>query len=154
MPDLVVLGQDPRYGGGARAQMDAFLDAARALGRDPALEYVGSAAPLQDEVECAGQDRKIAAYVQGGFAVAGRQQDRQLRPHGLELASQAEAVHFARHHDIGEHQVDAVALDFVQGRFGVGHPADGVAELFKQAGTDLGDIRIVFDQQHTHSAPE
>ncbi len=40
MPDLTVLGQDPRYGGGARAQMDAFLDAARALGHDPSLVYV------------------------------------------------------------------------------------------------------------------
>jgi glycosyltransferase involved in cell wall biosynthesis len=33
MNDLVVLGQDPRFGGGVAAQLDAFLDAARALGR-------------------------------------------------------------------------------------------------------------------------
>jgi glycosyltransferase involved in cell wall biosynthesis len=38
--DLVVLGQDPRFGGGATAQMDAFLDGARALGREPELLYV------------------------------------------------------------------------------------------------------------------
>jgi glycosyltransferase involved in cell wall biosynthesis len=38
--DLVALGQDPAFGGGALAQMNAFLDAARALGRDPELLYV------------------------------------------------------------------------------------------------------------------
>jgi len=38
--DLTVLGQDPRYGGGAAAQMNAFLDGARTLGRDPELVYV------------------------------------------------------------------------------------------------------------------
>lgn len=40
MSDLTVVGQDPRFGGGARAQMDAFVDAARRLGRDPELVYV------------------------------------------------------------------------------------------------------------------
>jgi glycosyltransferase involved in cell wall biosynthesis len=39
VPDLTVLGQDPRFGGGARAQMDAFLSASRSLGRDPELVY-------------------------------------------------------------------------------------------------------------------
>lgn len=39
MDDLVVLGQDPRFGGGASAQTEAFLDGARALGREPALLY-------------------------------------------------------------------------------------------------------------------
>jgi glycosyltransferase involved in cell wall biosynthesis len=37
--DLAVLGQDPRFGGGALAQTDAFLDTARALGRTPTLLY-------------------------------------------------------------------------------------------------------------------
>jgi glycosyltransferase involved in cell wall biosynthesis len=37
--DLVVLGQDPRFGGGALAQMEAFLEGARALGREPELLY-------------------------------------------------------------------------------------------------------------------
>jgi glycosyltransferase involved in cell wall biosynthesis len=40
VPDLPVVGQDPGFGGGALAQMNAFLDAARALGRDPELLYV------------------------------------------------------------------------------------------------------------------
>ena len=40
MSDLLVLGQDPGFGGGALALMDAFLAAARALGRDPELIYV------------------------------------------------------------------------------------------------------------------
>lgn len=40
MPDLTVIGQDPRYGGGAAAQINAFLDGARELGRDPELVYI------------------------------------------------------------------------------------------------------------------
>jgi glycosyltransferase involved in cell wall biosynthesis len=38
--DLAVVGQDPRYGGGALMQMEAFLAAARRLGREPELLYV------------------------------------------------------------------------------------------------------------------
>jgi glycosyltransferase involved in cell wall biosynthesis len=34
-----VLGQDPRFGGGGSAQTEAFLDAARTLGRDPELLF-------------------------------------------------------------------------------------------------------------------
>jgi glycosyltransferase involved in cell wall biosynthesis len=37
--DLLVLGQDPGFGGGAGALMEAFLAAARGLGRDPELLY-------------------------------------------------------------------------------------------------------------------
>jgi glycosyltransferase involved in cell wall biosynthesis len=37
--DLAVLGQDPRFGGGGAAQTEAFLDAARRLGRDPELLF-------------------------------------------------------------------------------------------------------------------
>src|SRR5262245_61866265 len=37
--DLAVLGQDPRFGGGASAQTNAFLEGAEALGRTPALLY-------------------------------------------------------------------------------------------------------------------
>lgn len=36
----VVIGQDPRFGGGAAAQMSMFVDAARALGHDPKLVYL------------------------------------------------------------------------------------------------------------------
>ena len=37
-------------------------------------------------------------------------------------------------------------------RFGIRDPADGVAELFEQAGADGCDVRIVFDQQHGAAA--
>ena len=40
MSDLAVVGQDPGFRGGALAHMEAFLDAARALGREPELLYV------------------------------------------------------------------------------------------------------------------
>jgi glycosyltransferase involved in cell wall biosynthesis len=38
-PDLAVLGQDPRVGGGARAQMEAFWRGATELGRRPSFHY-------------------------------------------------------------------------------------------------------------------
>jgi glycosyltransferase involved in cell wall biosynthesis len=56
--DLAVIGPDPLFGGGATAQADAFLDAARGLGRVPELFYVphqtlrpGSARPLLERLE-------------------------------------------------------------------------------------------------------
>jgi glycosyltransferase involved in cell wall biosynthesis len=39
MVDLAVVGQDPAFGGGALAQMNAFLTGARSLGRSPELLY-------------------------------------------------------------------------------------------------------------------
>jgi len=36
----VVIGQDPRFGGGAAAQMSMFVDAARSIGHDPELVYL------------------------------------------------------------------------------------------------------------------
>lgn len=39
MVDLAVVGQDPGFGGGALAQMEAFLNGARSLGRSPELMY-------------------------------------------------------------------------------------------------------------------
>ena len=39
MTDLAVIGMDPAFGGGAKAQTDAFLAAAAELGRDPELFY-------------------------------------------------------------------------------------------------------------------
>lgn len=38
--DLAVVTQDPRFGGGVRTQLDAFLTAARTLGRSPEACYV------------------------------------------------------------------------------------------------------------------
>jgi glycosyltransferase involved in cell wall biosynthesis len=39
-PDLAVLGQDPAFGYGGKAHLDAFLATARDLGRTPTLSYV------------------------------------------------------------------------------------------------------------------
>jgi glycosyltransferase involved in cell wall biosynthesis len=36
---LHVVGMDPAFGGGVRGQTEAFLDGARALGRDPVMHY-------------------------------------------------------------------------------------------------------------------
>jgi glycosyltransferase involved in cell wall biosynthesis len=38
--DLAVVGADPHFGGGALAQMEAFLRAAVELGRDPSFDYL------------------------------------------------------------------------------------------------------------------
>ena len=40
IPDLAIVGADPRFGGGALAQMEAFWRAAADLGRRPAFDYV------------------------------------------------------------------------------------------------------------------
>ena len=64
------------------------------------------------------------------------------------MARKAETVHLAGHHDIGKHEINSVELDLAQGRFGIFDPANGIAELFEQAGADGCDIRIIFDQQH------
>jgi glycosyltransferase involved in cell wall biosynthesis len=40
MSDLAVVAQDPEFGGGARAHLDAFVSAAHELGRDPDVMYV------------------------------------------------------------------------------------------------------------------
>jgi glycosyltransferase involved in cell wall biosynthesis len=39
MRDLAVLGPDPRFGGGGAAQVEAFLEGSRALGRTPELLF-------------------------------------------------------------------------------------------------------------------
>src|SRR5882757_6477181 len=69
----------------------------RACFRRSARQFRDRLAELVDLIRLA-QNRKIAAHVDRGIAIAGRQQDRQLGPHGLEPAGPAEAVHFGRHH--------------------------------------------------------
>ena len=63
-----------------------------------------------------------------------------------------QAVHLAGHHDIGEHEIDAVALDLAQRRLRIRNAADRIAELFEQADADRRDVRIVLDQQHRAAA--
>jgi glycosyltransferase involved in cell wall biosynthesis len=52
--DLAVLGQDPRYGGGAAAQMESFIAGALDAGRRPQLFFVShpslSAEPIRSEL--------------------------------------------------------------------------------------------------------
>ena len=51
--DLAVLGQDPRYGGGASAQLECFMTGARAVGRSPELLYVTHPALAAETVHSA-----------------------------------------------------------------------------------------------------
>ncbi|MBD0330080.1 MAG: glycosyltransferase family 4 protein [Thermoleophilia bacterium] len=43
--DLAVLAQDPWFGGGARRHLEAFCDAARAVGREPTALYLARGTP-------------------------------------------------------------------------------------------------------------
>ncbi len=67
---------------------------------------------------------------------------------------EAEPVHLAGHHDIGEHEVDAVFLDLAQCRLGIGDAVHVIAELLQKADADGGDVRIVLDEQHRAAAVE
>jgi glycosyltransferase involved in cell wall biosynthesis len=69
MTDLLVVGQDPLFGGGARAQMDAFLDAARALGRDPELVYVPHPTLRPDETFSRLDRIEALRILRGGLAL-------------------------------------------------------------------------------------
>ena len=62
MSDLVVVTQDPRFGGGARAQAEAFARGARELGREPTLvhpRFVPGVDSLVQELEA----RRLAGVV-------------------------------------------------------------------------------------------
>lgn len=62
MTDLAVVTQDPRFGGGARAQTDAFVAAARELGREPLLLYPRFV-PLVDSAAQLIESRRLASAV-------------------------------------------------------------------------------------------
>jgi len=71
--DLAVIGQDPGFAGGALAQMEAFLDGARSLEREPRLVYVphpglsggGSALDRIEPLRLLRGSRRIARELRG-----------------------------------------------------------------------------------------
>jgi glycosyltransferase involved in cell wall biosynthesis len=77
MIDLAVIGPDPRFGGGGAAQVDAFLAAARQLGREPELLYaphptLAGRRLTPDRVEALRQlrwARRLAPRVRGSRSV-------------------------------------------------------------------------------------
>ena len=60
--DLAVVTQDPRFGGGARAQTEAFVRAARELGREPELLHPRFV-PLVDSAAQLVESRRLAPAV-------------------------------------------------------------------------------------------
>ena len=62
MTDLVVVTQDPRFGGGARAHVEAFAQAARELGRKPQLLHPRFV-PLVDSAAQLVESRRLAPTV-------------------------------------------------------------------------------------------
>ena len=62
MTDLAVVTQDPRFGGGARAQTEAFVRAARELGREPQLLHPRFV-PLVDSAAQLVESRRLAPAV-------------------------------------------------------------------------------------------
>src|SRR6516225_6743451 len=70
-------------------------------GKTLALQARDRLAELVDLVGLA-QDRKVAAHMRCRIAVAGREQDRQLRAHFAQAVGEGEAVHLAGHDNVGE----------------------------------------------------
>lgn len=81
--DLVVVSQDPRFGWGARTQLDAFWSAASALGRRPELLYVEQPALAEGDpgpyphTGASGVARRVDAanLLLGGTRLAARARD-------------------------------------------------------------------------------
>jgi hypothetical protein len=75
--DLVVLGMDPRFGGGGLALMESFWDAAVALGREPELQYTAhptlAGRPLGDTpLPAQGTPARYARFDAGNQLAAAR----------------------------------------------------------------------------------
>src|SRR5882757_4586158 len=103
-------------------------------------------AQLMDFIGLA-EDREVAADVGRGVAVAGGQQHRQVGTNFPDATGEGEPIHLPGHNDIGKNEIDAVAGDFPQRRFGIRDRTNGIAELLEQADADRGNVRIVFDEQ-------
>ncbi len=76
-PDIALVGQDPRFGGGARAQLEAFWNGSVELGRSPELlylEYRGlRGASIEGSPLCGASVPPTVAWLDGvNQAVAGR----------------------------------------------------------------------------------
>jgi glycosyltransferase involved in cell wall biosynthesis len=69
--DLAVLGPDPAFGGGGAAQVEAFLAAARALGRSPELHHGRMPSRLHpvDALNQIADGRKVATRLRDARAV-------------------------------------------------------------------------------------
>jgi glycosyltransferase involved in cell wall biosynthesis len=72
--DLAVVAQDPWFGGGARAHLDAFCDAARALGREPTVLYLARGSP-----RAAAAYRSVLPQVDAVNQLVGARMARRLR---------------------------------------------------------------------------
>ena len=77
------------------------------------------------------QNFKVTPHAGRHIAVTGRQQDRQVGPNVPEVTREPEPVHLAWHDDVGEHEIDRVALDFAQRGLGVRDVQHIIAELFE-----------------------
>lgn len=69
--DLAVVGIDPAFGGGGRAQLDAFMAAARALGRTPELHPVRMPSQFRpvDSLNQAAAGLRVAPALRGARSV-------------------------------------------------------------------------------------
>ena len=97
MIDLAVVTQDPRFGGGALAQTEAFVTAARTLGRDPELLHprfvplVDSAAQIVESLRLAGPVRRArSAWVVAAAAPYGAAAPRSGRPYAAWIGTSLE----------------------------------------------------------------
>ena len=68
---------------------------------------------------------------------------------GGKLQRKLAAIH-ARHHDVGQQQINAFeeVLGKLNGFAGVCGGQDGVAPRFQDSGRELPDLGLIFDEQH------
>jgi glycosyltransferase involved in cell wall biosynthesis len=79
LTDLAVVTMDPRFGGGSRAQTDAFVAGAAALGRAPELHYFAHPSLTRIEHPSAGARAPFRRFDAGNQLAAGIRLAPQLR---------------------------------------------------------------------------
>jgi hypothetical protein len=104
---------------------------------------------LLQPIGLAQQSQALCVAVPLTVAEAAREQDRQVRPAPGELASEFDATHTARHHHVGEHQIDGMAvLQLCERRWRARHPANCEAEPLQHLAGQHRDLVIVFDREN------
>jgi glycosyltransferase involved in cell wall biosynthesis len=116
--DLAVVTQDPMFGGGARAQAEAFVRAARELGREPELLYprfvplVDSAAQLVESRRLAPAVRQArSAWVVAAAAPYGNAALRSGRPYAAWIGTSLDDEWSARRPHLRRSRRLALALN-------------------------------------------
>src|SRR5581483_7013989 len=99
------------------------------------------------------EDRRefLCRFGRRRLGIARRQQDEHAGEFRAHDTRKIRTVHGARHHDVGEDQIDAAAAaQPFQRCLGVGNMRDLVAGAFEEIGRGLGNIQVILDEQDVH----